>query len=111
MRDQRVTVYRPTETLVDGVPQKNYVLNDTWWGRIEPPDASEVTTGQSAGHRVDGVLNLHAEAVIGVNDVVLDADDVVWEVRAVLPRRTTNEQQAYLERQDDAQGTYTLAAS
>lgn len=109
LRDQRVTVYQLVETLTDGVPTKQYVKDAVWWGRLDPPTGREVTTGLSAGHRVDGVLLLHEEAVIGVNDAVVDDEAQVWEVRAVLPRRLTREQQAYLQRQDDA--VYDLVAS
>ena len=111
LRDQRVRVYAPSVTLTDGVPATTYTLAGTWWGRIEPPTGREVTTGQQAGHVVSAVCTLSHDAVVGLSDVIRDADDVVYEVRANLPRRATWERQVWLEQKDDAQGTYTLAVS
>jgi hypothetical protein len=46
-----------------------------------------------------------------LNDVVRDADGVVYEVRANLPRRAAWERVLWLESKDDAQGTYVMAVS
>jgi hypothetical protein len=97
--------------LTDGVPSTTYVLASTWWGRIEAPTGREVTTGQQAGHVISAVATLSHDAVVGNDDLILDADDVVYEVRNNLGRRAIWERVIWLETKDDAQGTYTLAES
>jgi hypothetical protein len=111
LRDQRLRIYAPSVVLTDGVPSTTYVLASTYWGRIEPPTGREVTTGQQAGHTITAVATLSHDAVVGLNDVVRDAEGVVYEVRANLPRRAAWERVLWLDSKDDAQGTYTLAVS
>lgn len=111
LRDQRLRVYGPSVILTDGVPSTTYVLASTWWGRIEPATGREVTTGQQAGHTVTSVATLSYDAVVGNNDVMRDADGVVYEVRANLPRRATWERVVWLEMKDDSQDSYVLAVS
>jgi hypothetical protein len=111
LRDRRFTVYTLTETTVDGVPTKSYHLSNTWWGRLVPPSGHEKTLGLAADHTVDGIIALSDEATVTVNDVLLDEDDVVYEVRAVLPRRMLAETHVLVERSTQADGTHNLVES
>jgi hypothetical protein len=96
---------------VDGLPTKSYHLAATWWGRLVPPSGHEATVGLGAEHRVDGIIALHEEAVVTVDDVILDEADAVYEVRAVLPRQTHAEQHVLVERSRQAQSSYYLVES
>ena len=111
LRNRRFSVYTLTEVLVDGVPSKSYHLAATWWGRLVPPGGHEATIGLGAEHKVDGVIALADEAVVTENDVLLDEDDVIYEVRAVLPRQMLAETHVLVERSRQAQDAYTLALS
>lgn len=108
-----MSVYTPTTTLSVGVPVTTYTRRDPgqWWASIEPPTGREQTTGLAASHTVTAILTLATEAVIGNHDLVLDDAGVIYEVRAILARRNAGEQQVWLEEQDQAQATYTMAVS
>ena len=111
LRDRRFSVYTLVTTLVDGVPSKAYHLDATWWGRLVPPSGHERTVGLGAEHQTDGIIALSDEAVVTVDDVLIDEDGLVYEVRAVDARRMLRETHVTVERSQQADGTYYLVES
>ena len=111
LRSQRWAVYTLTETTVDGVPTKSYHLAYTRWGRLVPPSGHETTIGLGAEHRVDGIVVLSDEVTVTEHDVLVDQSDVVFEVRAVLPRVMRRETHVLVERSRQAQDAYYLVES
>lgn len=111
LRSKRFSIYTLVETTTDGVPAKAYHLSAERWGRLVPPSGHEVTVGLAAEHMVDGVIAFASEVTVTENDVILDAVDTVYEVRAVLPRLMLRETHVLVERSRQAQGTYYLVES
>ena len=111
LRNRRFSVYSLTETTVDGVPTKSYHLNGEWWGRLVPPSGHERTVGLGAEHQVDGIIAFADEAVVTVDDVILDDADAIYEVRAVDPRQMLAEIHVAVERSRQAQSSYYLVES
>lgn len=111
LRSKRFSIYTLTETTTDGVVAKAYHLLATRWGRLVPPSGREATLGLGAEHYQDGFIAFADEVTVTEHDVIVDESDVIYEVRAVLPRPMLREVHVVVERSRLAQPTYYLVAS
>lgn len=113
LRDRQLTICNPaapSQQVVAGLSRRRYEATTPVWGRIDPPTGRELTMAVGAEHRIDGICLLHQDVSVSRSGVILDDEGIFWEIRAVQLRRSTMEQQIYLERSENQRQYMLLEA-
>jgi head-tail adaptor len=85
--DQRVTLYRYEKSVSGrGTPIERYPEDSIRWGRVEPATGRESSVGLKEGTRIDALLVLRDDLVVG-NFWLARVDGLLYRVLAPLRRR------------------------